>query len=266
MKVLGIDIGGTGIKGAVVDTKKGHLVTDRLRLLTPEPATPDAVARTVAEIVKHFEWTDPIGCTYPGVVKGGTVHTAANLDKGWIGVDASALIGDATGCEVTVLNDADAAGLAEAAHGAARGQKGVVMAITLGTGIGSALLNDGRLVPNTELGHLELKGGDAEKWAAASVRERLELDWDEWAARVDDYLLLVERLFWPDLFVIGGGVAKKPDRFIPKLTCSTKVVPARLQNAAGIVGAAMSVHGSHGEDGGKHERAKKGDRKKHRRG
>lgn len=262
MKVLGIDIGGTGIKGAVVDTKKGHLVTDRLRLLTPDPATPDAVARTVAEIVKHFEWTDPIGCTYPGVVKDGAIHTAANLDRSWIGVDASALIGAATGCDVVVLNDADAAGLAEAAHGAARHQEGVVMAVTLGTGIGTALLIDGRLVPNTELGHLELNGGDAEKWAAASVRERLELDWDEWAARVDDYLRLVERLFWPDLFVIGGGVAKKPERFIPALTCTTKVVPARLQNAAGIVGAAMSVHHSHSRRDGDDKESKK---KKNRR-
>lgn len=260
MKVLGIDIGGTGIKGAVVDTKKGHLVTDRLRLLTPDPATPDAVARTVAEIVKHFEWTDAIGCTYPGVVKGGTVHTAANLDKGWIGADASALIGAATGCEVVVLNDADAAGLAEAAHGAARGHDGVVMAVTLGTGIGTALLSGGRLVPNTELGHLELNGGDAEKWAASSVRERLELDWDEWASRVDDYLRMVEKLFWPDLFVIGGGVAKKADRFIPKLTCTTKVVPARLQNAAGIVGAAMAVHQSRPKHGDA-----KSTKKKHRR-
>lgn len=242
MKVLGIDIGGTGIKGAVVDTKKGHLVTDRLRLLTPEPATPDTVATTVAEIVKHFEWTDAIGCTFPGVVKDGTIHTAANVDESWLGVDASKVIGDATGCRTTVLNDADAAGLAEVAHGAAREQRGVVMMLTLGTGIGSALFIDGRLVPNTELGHLTLNGGDAEKWAASSVRERLELDWDEWAARVDDYLHLVERLFWPDLFVLGGGVAKKADRFIPKLTCATKVVPARLQNAAGIVGAAMSVH------------------------
>ena len=242
MKVLGIDIGGTGIKGAVVDTKKGHLVTDRLRILTPDPATPDAVAGVVAEIAKHFEWTDAIGCTYPGVVKGGSIHTAANLDSSWIGADAASLFSDATGCRVEVLNDADAAGLAEAAHGAARHQSGVVMVVTLGTGIGSALLVDGRLVPNTELGHLSLRGDDAEKWAAASVRERLELDWDEWASRVDDYLTMVERLFWPDLFVLGGGVAKKADKFVPKLTCTTKVVPARLLNDAGIVGAAMSVH------------------------
>lgn len=242
MKILGIDIGGTGIKGAVVDTKKGHLVTDRLRLPTPQPATPDAVAATVAAIAGHFEWTGAIGCTFPGVVRGGTIHTAANVDHAWLGVDASQVFGKATGRPVTVLNDADAAGLAETAHGAARKCDGAVMVLTLGTGIGSALLIGGRLVPNTELGHLWLRGDDAEKWAAASVRERLELDWDEWAARVDDYVRLVERLFWPDLFVIGGGVAKKADRFLPKLTCTTPVVPARLQNAAGIVGAAMAAH------------------------
>lgn len=242
MKILGIDIGGTGIKGAVVDTKKGHLVTDRLRLPTPQPATPDAVAATVAAIAGHFEWTGAIGCTFPGVVRGGTIHTAANVDHAWLGVDASQVFGKATGLPVTVLNDADAAGLAETAHGAARKCDGAVMVLTLGTGIGSALLIGGRLVPNTELGHLWLRGDDAEKWAAASVRERLELDWDEWAARVDDYLRLVERLFWPDLFVLGGGVAKKADRFLPKLTCTTPVVPARLQNAAGIVGAAMAAH------------------------
>lgn len=250
MKVLGIDIGGTGIKGAVVDTKKGHLVTDRLRLPTPQPATPDAVAATVAAIAGHFEWTGAIGCTFPGVVKGGTIHTAANVDHAWLGVDASQVFGKATGLPVTVLNDADAAGLAETAHGAARKCDGAVMVLTLGTGIGSALLIGGRLVPNTELGHLWLRGDDAEKWAAASVRERLELDWDEWAARVDDYLRLVERLLWPDLFVLGGGVAKKADRFLPKLTCTTPVLPARLQNAAGIVGAAMAAHHANRDERG----------------
>lgn len=258
MKVLGIDIGGTGIKGAVVDTSKGRLVTDRLRLLTPDPASPEAVAETVAKISEHFDWTGPIGCTYPGVVRGGSVHTAANLDHSWIGRDAAALLGAATGCDVVVLNDADAAGLAEVAHGAAHRRHGVVIVVTLGTGIGSALLVDGTLVPNSELGHLPLHGGDAEKWAAASVRERLELDWDEFAGRVDDYLRLVERLLWPDLFVIGGGVAKKSDRFLPKLTCSTEVVPARLLNAAGIVGAAMSVHHRAGREG---KKKKKSDRR-----
>jgi len=252
MKVLGIDIGGTGIKGAVVDTKKGHLVTDRIRLLTPEPASPDAVSATVAEIVKHFDWTGAIGCTFPGVVKGGVIHTAANVDSSWIDADGARIIGDATGCPVTMVNDADAAGEAETRFGAARGKSGVIMTITLGTGIGSALMLDGVLVPNTELGHLWLRGDDAERWAAASVRERLELDWDEWASRVDEYLRIVERLFWPDLFIIGGGISKKSDKFIPKLTCRTPVVPAKLHNDAGIVGGALAVtrhREKHGNDG-----------------
>jgi len=242
MKALGIDIGGTGIKGAVVDTKRGHLITDRLRLLTPEPATPDAVAATVAGIAKHFEWDGPIGCTFPGVVKGGRVHTAANLDKAWVDLDAAQLIHEATGSPVTMVNDADAAGEAETRFGAARGREGVVIAVTLGTGIGSAVVVDGRLLPNTEFGHLILRGGDAEHWAANSVRERLELDWDEWASRVDEYLRLVEDLMWPDLFIVGGGVSKKADKFLPKLTCRTPVVPAELLNQAGIVGAALAVH------------------------
>jgi polyphosphate glucokinase len=255
MKALGIDIGGTGIKGAVVDTKRGNLVTDRLRLLTPEPATPAAVASTVAGIAKHFEWDGPIGCTFPGVVKGGRVHTAANLDKAWIDLDAATLIGEATGSAVTMVNDADAAGEAEARFGAARGREGVVIAVTLGTGIGSAVVVDGRLLPNTELGHLILRGGDAEHWAANSVRERLELDWDEWASRVDEYLRLVEDLLWPDLFIVGGGVSKKADKFLPKLTCRTPVVPAELLNQAGIVGAALAVHrhkDKHGDLGESH--------------
>ncbi|MCU0309930.1 MAG: ROK family protein [Acidimicrobiales bacterium] len=252
MKALGIDIGGTGIKGAVVDTKRGRLLTDRLRLLTPQPATPEAVAGIVGEVARHFEWDGPIGCTFPGVTKGGSVHTAANLDDGWIGLHAAGLFAEASGCPVSVVNDADAAGEAEAAFGAGHGQPGLVITVTLGTGIGTALVIDGRLVPNTELGHLPLRGGGAEQWAANSVRERLELSWEEWAARVDEYLHLVESLFWPDLFIIGGGVAKKAEHFVPLLTCRTEVVPAELLNQAGIVGGAMAAHrhqSKHGDDG-----------------
>jgi polyphosphate glucokinase len=259
MKALGIDIGGTGIKGAVVDTKRGALVTDRLRLLTPEPATPEAVATTVAGIAEHFEWDGPIGCTFPGVVKGGRIHTAANLDKSWVDLDAAGLISEATGCPVTMVNDADAAGEAETLFGAARGRAGVVITITLGTGIGSAVVVDGRLLPNTEFGHLILRGGEAEHWAANSVRERLELDWDEWASRVDEYLRMVEDLLWPDLFVIGGGVSKKADKFLPKMTCRTPVVPAELLNQAGIVGGALAVHrhkDKHGDLGQAHHHHK----------
>ena len=242
MEVLGIDIGGTGIKGAVVDTAKGRLLTDRFRIDTPHPATPDAVADSVVRIAAHFAWSGPIGCTFPGVVTGGVIHTAANVDPSWVGADASSIFGAATGSTVAIVNDADAAGEAEVRFGAARDRSGVVLTITLGTGIGSALTVDGILVPNTELGHLPLRGGDAERWAAASVRERLELDWDEYSARLDEYLCLVESLLWPDLFVIGGGVSKKADEFLPKLTCRTPVVPAELRNEAGIVGAGLAIH------------------------
>ena len=238
MRVLGIDIGGSGVKGAVVRTGKGRLATDRVRIPTPQPATPSAVADTVAQIVDHFDWQGPVGCTFPGVVRHGTVHTAANVDPTWIGTDAERLFSKATGCKVTVANDADAAGLAESRFGAAREVTGVVILLTLGTGIGSALLVDGRLVPNTELGHLTLRGDDAEHFAAESVRERLELSWEDWAARVDEYLHLVEALLWPDRFVLGGGVSKKADKFVPLLTCRTPVVAAALRNEAGIVGAA----------------------------
>jgi polyphosphate glucokinase len=241
MKVLGIDIGGTGIKGAVVDTKQGVLKTDRLRLLTPHPAQPDAVAEVVQTLTQHFDWSGPVGCTFPGVTKGGTIHTAANLVPEWEGVDGAKLFGEATGCPVTLLNDADAAGLAEVAFGAARGSDGLVLMVTLGTGIGSALVLGGRLVPNTELGHVTLRGSDAEKYAAELVRERENLSYDEWGGRVGEYLRMIENLFWPDLFVLGGGVSKKAGKFEGFLDCRTPVVPARLLNQAGIVGAALEA-------------------------
>jgi polyphosphate glucokinase len=245
MKVLGIDIGGTGIKGAVVDTKHGVLKTDRLRLLTPHPATPDAVTEVVRTLVEHFDWNDPIGCTFPGVTKGGTIRTAANLVPDWVGLDASTVFGEATGCTVTIVNDADAAGLAEVAFGAARGNRGVVVVVTLGTGIGTAVVHDGRVLPNTELGHLPLHGDDAEKYAAELVREREDLSFEEWGGRVGEYLRLVEELLWPDLFVLGGGISKKADKFDEFLQCKTPVVPARLLNQAGIVGAALQASKSH---------------------
>ncbi len=241
MKVLGIDIGGSGIKGAVVDAKRGVLKTDRLRLLTPRPATPEAITGVIQTLVKHFEWEGPIGCTFPGVIAGGIVHTAANLEAEWIGVDAAHMFSDATGCEVSLVNDADAAGLAEVAFGAAEKQDGTVILATLGTGIGSALLLDGRLVPNTELGHLILHGAAAEKYAADSVREAEDLSWEDWGARVGEYLRLVEGLVWPDLFIIGGGVSKKHEKFFAHLDCRTPVVAARLLNLAGIVGAALAA-------------------------
>ncbi len=247
MKVFGIDIGGTGIKGGVVDTKRGVLKSDRLRLLTPHPANPDDVAEVVRKLVSHFDWDGHVGCTYPGVVQNGISHTAANLTPDWIGLDVDALFTKATGCDVTVLNDADAAGLAEVRFGAAAGHRGTVLLLTLGTGIGSALIADGQLVRNTELGHIKLHGDDAERYASGLVRETEKLDYPEWAARLTEYLELVEGLLWPDLFILGGGISKNFDKFSSHLTCRTPVVAAKLHNLAGIVGAAIAA------ESGKHQ-------------
>ncbi|MGW4792495.1 polyphosphate--glucose phosphotransferase [Nonomuraea sp. NPDC004297] len=238
MNVLGIDIGGSGIKGAPVDTKAGELVEDRLRIPTPEPSSPPAVAKVVKSIRAHFGWTGPVGVTFPGVVVDGVVRTAANVDPSWVGVDAARLFGEAT-----VLNDADAAGLAEMSFGCGRGHEGTVLVLTFGTGIGSALFVDGVLVPNTELGHLELHGKDAEHRASARVREDHEMSWDKWGERVEEYLKHVEMLFSPALIVIGGGVSKKADKFLPHVHIDTPVVPAALLNQAGIIGAAQAAAG-----------------------
>jgi polyphosphate glucokinase len=238
--VLGIDIGGTGIKGAPVDTRSGQLLADRHRILTPHPATPKAVAGVVGELAAFFDWKGPTGATFPAVVKQGVTLTAANVDQQWIGTDASALLADAIGAPVTVVNDADAAGIAEMEFGAGVGSTGVVMMITLGTGIGSALFVDGTLVPNTELGHLPLHhGGDAEDWAAESVREGDDLSWKEWGHRLSHYIELLERLLWPKLIIIGGGVSRKSEKFLPYVHARTEIVPAQLHNDAGIVGAAL---------------------------
>jgi polyphosphate glucokinase len=245
MTVLGIDIGGSGIKGAPVDLSAGTLARERHRIETPQPSVPDRVAKTVAEVAAEFDTDGPVGVTFPGVVTHGTVRTAANVDPAWIGVNAESLFSEVIGRPVTVLNDADAAGVAEVAFGAARGEPGVVMLLTFGTGIGSALLLDGELVPNTELGHLELRGGDAEDWASDNARETGGLGWPEWAGRVQEYLTMVENLFWPDLIIVGGGVSKKAERFLPHVDVRTRVVPATLLNNAGIVGAAMTAKKHH---------------------
>jgi polyphosphate glucokinase len=239
MEILGIDIGGTGIKGAPVDVEQGLLIAERYRLLTPQPATPDAVATTVAKVVKHHNWHGPIGCALPAVMKGGVAYSAANIDASWIGVNAQQLVQKKTKCPVAVLNDADAAGLAEMTFGAGKGQAGVVIVATLGTGIGTAFFLDGRLVPNTELGHLEVRGKDAELRASDRVRQNKGLSWKKWAARLDEYLGHLEALFSPDLFIIGGGVSKKHEKFLPLLHTRTPVVPAQLLNEAGIIGAAL---------------------------
>ncbi len=238
---LGIDIGGTGIKGAPVNLERGALTADRRRILTPHPATPDAVAGVVAELAAGFPCDGPIGVTFPAVVRRGIVESAANVDPSWISVDAAALLTDRTGRPTTVFNDADAAGIAEMRFGAGRGRTGTVIVVTFGTGIGTALFVDGRLVPNTELGHLELRGRDAERRAAASVKTARDWSWKTWAAHADEYLLLLERLLSPDLMIIGGGLSKDADRFLPRLTVKAEVTAAALQNDAGIVGAAIGA-------------------------
>ncbi|MEU2424442.1 polyphosphate--glucose phosphotransferase [Streptomyces sp. NPDC007851] len=242
MQIFGVDIGGSGIKGAPVDLEKGDLAQERCKVLTPHPATPDGVADGVKQVVDHFGWTGPVGLTFPGVISDGThIRTAANVDKSWIDTDARTLFSERLGgLPVTVVNDADAAGVAEMEFGAGRGRKGVVLLLTFGTGIGSALFVDGELVPNTELGHLELDGHDAEKKASSKAKEDHDLSWEQWAHRVTKYLAHVEMLFSPELFIIGGGVSRKADKFLPLIKgVKAEIVPAQLQNNAGIVGAAM---------------------------
>jgi polyphosphate glucokinase len=240
--VLGIDIGGSGIKAAPVDVSTGALSAPRVKVATPRPALPDPIAEAVKGLVAGFGWTGPAGIAFPGVVIGGVTHTAANLDPAWIGLDARALFAKATGLTVSLLNDADAAGIAEMKFGAAAGHDGTVLLLTFGTGIGSALFTDGVLVPNTEFGHIEIHGKDAEERASERARELHDLSWGKWAGRVDDYLTHVEALVSPSLFIIGGGISRKSDRFLPLLTSvRAKIVPAALHNDAGIVGAAMAA-------------------------
>lgn len=237
---LGIDVGGSGIKGAPVDLRKGAFADDRLRIPTPDVATPDAVCDVVAEIVSQFglKKDAAVGITLPAVVTHGVARSAANIDPSWVDVDAEALFTKRLGRDVVIVNDADAAGVAERHFGAARKHDGLVVLTTLGTGIGSAVLLDGQLMPNSELGHLEIDGHDAETRAADSAREREELDWEQWAQRLTRYYRVVEDLLWPDLFVVGGGVSKHADHFLPLLEIRTEIVPAKLRNKAGIIGAA----------------------------
>ncbi len=235
---FGVDIGGSGIKGAVVDLAVGGLATERYKVLTPRPSTPKAVADVVAEVVGQFDWEGPVGCTFPAVVRDGVARTAANVDSSWIGTNIEQVVGAATGLPVVALNDADAAGIAEVRWGAAKNVPGLVIVVTLGTGIGTALFHNGALVPNSELGHLELDGEDYERKASAGARDREDLPWDKWAKRLQRYFSAIEALLWPELFIVGGGVSRRAEKFLPLLELNTPIVPAKLQNEAGIAGAA----------------------------
>jgi len=240
MSVLGIDFGGSGIKGALVDESTGELLTERYRLPTPVGALPQDVAEVVGEIARHFDYHGPIGIGFPSVILHGVVYTAANIDQGWIGVNAETLFGEVTGCPCFVVNDADAAGVAEMNYGVGlENPRGVTLFLTIGTGIGSALFVDGKLLPNTELGHLEVRGKDAERRASDATRKRKTLTWEEWAVRLHEVLARMEMLFWPDLIVLGGGVSKDWESFMPYIRLRSKIMPAKLFNQAGIVGAAI---------------------------
>ncbi len=238
---FGVDIGGSGIKGAIVDLDTGTLDGSRFKLPTPRPSTPEAVGRTVADVVHHFDWHGPVGATFPAAVTGGVARTAANVDPSWVGTSIEDVLGDALGMGVTALNDADAAGVAEVAFGAAKGQDGLVVVTTLGTGIGTALIYRGVLIPNSELGHLEVDGHDAETRASAGARDHEGLSWAKWAARLERYYQALERYLWPDLFVVGGGVSRKAAKFLPLLELRTPIVAASLQNEAGIIGSALQA-------------------------
>ncbi|WP_197381130.1 polyphosphate--glucose phosphotransferase [Mycolicibacterium mengxianglii] len=239
---FGVDVGGSGVKGGIVDLDTGALIGERFKLPTPQPATPQAVADTVAAVVREFGWEGKLGVTYPGVVTNGVVRTAANVDKAWIGTDVVQIISGALdGQPVTVLNDADAAGLAEERFGAGKDNTGVIVLLTFGTGIGSAVIHNGILLPNTEFGHLEVGGKEAEHRAASSVKDRKEWTYERWTKEVTKVLVAIENAIWPDLFIAGGGISRKADKWVPLLENRTPVVAAALQNTAGIVGAAMAA-------------------------
>ena len=244
--VFGIDIGGSGIKGSIVDVARGDLAADRFRIKTPRPAVPTDVMDVAARVVDHFDWKGPVGCALPAVVDRGIVHTAANIDESWIDTDATALLADRTTGPVSILNDADAAGIAEMRFGAGVDEPGVVILLTFGTGIGSAVFVDGRLVPNTELGHVEFRGGPAEHYAAARLVEHDDMDVEWWASRVTEYLTHLERVFTPRLFIFGGGISKRFGEFGPMLDTRAELRPARLRNNAGIVGAALAAYEAFG--------------------
>ena len=240
MQILGVDIGGSGIKGAIVDTLTGELVTERHRIETPQPATPEAIAAVLAQLVLHFNWTGPIGCGFPAAIQHGVARTASNIAKTFIGANIDKLFSEATNCACFNVNDADAAGMAEMQFGEGSGRTGVVLLVTIGTGLGTAIFTDGKLLPNTELGHIYLENGlVAERFASDATRKIEDLGWKSWANRFNLYLTSMENLFWPDLIILGGGSSKKFDKFKHHLTVEAPVKPAAFLNQAGIVGAAL---------------------------
>ncbi|MAZ66627.1 MAG: polyphosphate glucokinase [Kangiellaceae bacterium] len=240
MHILGIDVGGSGIKGAIVDTDTGELTTERHRIETPQPATPEAVALTINELVKHFEWSGPIGCGFPAAIQQGVARTAANIAPAFIGTHIDKLFSETTQCPVYCVNDADAAGMAEMQFGEGKDQQGLVLLVTIGTGLGTVFFTDGKLVPNTELGHLLLTNGkEGEHYASDAVRKAEDLGWKRWGKRFNKYLTMMEALFWPDMIILGGGASKKLDKFEAQLTVEAPVKPAAFLNQAGIVGAAL---------------------------
>jgi polyphosphate glucokinase len=240
MDVFGLDIGGSGIKGAPVNTESGELLGERVRVPTPEAATPDEVVTAAIEVVSRSGWDGPVSCGFPGVVKEGVIHTAANVADEFISFDLQTRLQKELGTPVRIVNDADAAGLAEMRWGAGRGVEGTILMLTIGTGIGTALFIEGKLVPNTELGHIEMHGREAELWAADRIRKVEDLSWKKWARRIEEYLQRMEALLWPDLIIVGGGVSKKSERFLPRIETRTRVVPAEMLNEAGIAGAVLA--------------------------
>jgi len=242
MEIFGIDIGGSGIKGAPVDIEKGQLLAERIRIHTPQPSTPQAIGNVVKQLLNEFKWKGNVGCGFPAVVRDGVVRTASNIDKKWIGTPVNKLFGDKSGLKFHVINDADAAGYAEVKFGAGKDRKGVIMIVTVGTGIGSAIFVDGQLVPNTELGHVYLKGMEAEDYTSDATRKKEDLSWSKWGKRFNKYLQHLEMLFWPDLIIIGGGVSKKHQKYMDNIQLNCEVVEAKLLNHAGIIGAALAVN------------------------
>src|SRR5215217_5181862 len=244
MHILGIDVGGSGIKGAPVDTETGQLLAERMRIKTPKSAEPEPMAEIVNQIAGFFNWKDPVGIGFPAPIKGGVAMMAANVSPKWVNLNVDDLFSRVTGCDCTMINDADAAGLAEMRFGAGRNQMGTVIMLTLGTGIGTAIFNEGHLLPNTEFGHLDMLGRDAEHRVSDAARARDLLTWKKYAKRLNRYLLQMEKLFWPDLFIVGGGISKESERYLPLLRIQTPIIPAQLLNQAGIVGAALAARTS----------------------